>query len=95
MSPIVEIDFLAALEDLEDKIRLATARLTALRAENLRLAGRIAELELDAAVAQPATMGTADEEGGAWREERREIKRRVESLARHLEEMLEDGAADE
>ena len=68
------------LEALEERVRDATARLTVLTAENARLAKKVEELE-----------GRSEGEGGAetWRQEREEIRGRVEKLTATLEGLLE------
>jgi uncharacterized coiled-coil DUF342 family protein len=76
------------LDALEAGVRDAVERLTALAAENRRLAERVAELE-----AQRVETGTADaagaEKAAAWRRERDEVRRRVRRLAETLETLLD------
>jgi len=76
----------AWLRDLEDKVRETATRLQEARAENETLQARIAELE-----AAVEAGGGADPEAAAWREERAEVRQRVEDLVAHLETLLRDG----
>jgi len=94
MTPTVEAQEIDFLDALEAKIHQASERLRALRGENRALAQKVADLEArlaerveDAAVIDIAG-GEANEE---WRQERDAIRRRVESLAGRLEELLEEG----
>ncbi len=74
------------LGGLESKVREAAERLQALRQENRRLATQVRDLEGRLAAAEArAAAGPAD---GEWREERAEIRRRVESLTHTLEELI-------
>lgn len=78
------------LEALEGKVREASGRLQELRAENERLAKRVKELERRAE--KGADQGTGGGgSGDQWREERAEIRGRVEKLTATLEGLL-DGA---
>lgn len=72
------------LQDLEDRVREAGERLGDLRDENARLEERIQELESKL----EATSVTSDETG-AWKEERDEIRGRVEKLVDHLKGLLD------
>jgi FtsZ-binding cell division protein ZapB len=88
-----EIDFLDALEV---KIHEASERLRALRGENRALTQKVADLEAlfaerseAAAVIDIAPGGSEGNE--EWRQERDAIRRRVESLAGRLEELLGEG----
>jgi len=77
----------AWLEELQTRVREATARLGELREENRGLAARVEELE--AAAAAGGEADTADAaEAGDWPRERREIRRRVERLTGTLEDLL-------
>lgn len=95
MTPTVEAQEIDFLDALEAKIHEASERLRALRGENRALAQKVADLEAQlaeraeaAAVIDVAGAGEANEE---WRQERDAIRRRVESLAGRLEELLEEG----
>lgn len=95
MTPTVEAQEIDFLDALEAKIHEASERLRALRGENRALAQKVADLEAQlaeraeaAAVIDMAGAGEANEE---WRQERDAIRRRVESLAGRLEELLEEG----
>ena len=70
------------LEQLEDRVREASERLRDLRQENVRLQERVRDLE------EQLVQGSGDNE--EWSREREEIRGRVESLARHLEGLLEE-----
>ena len=76
----------AWLEELETKVREAAARLAEVGEENRTLAARVEELEAAAA----AGRAPAGDDAGAseWPRERREIRRRVESLTETLEHLL-------
>lgn len=71
------------LAGLEARVDQAVERIHALKSENQELKQKVRELEalLD---------GEPDEDATAWREERDEIRRRVEELATALEQLLED-----
>jgi hypothetical protein len=96
MTPAMESPEIDFLDALEAKIHEASERLRALRGENRALAQKVADLEAQlvergeaAAVIDMAPVGSeADEE---WRQERDAIRRRVESLAGRLEELLGEG----
>lgn len=95
MTPTVEAQEIDFLDALEAKIHEASERLRALRGENRALAQKVADLEAQlaeraeaAAVIDMAGAGEVNEE---WRQERDAIRRRVESLAGRLEELLEEG----
>ena len=96
MIPTVEAQEIDFLDALEARIHEASERLRALRGENRALAQKVVDLEArlaerveDAAVIEMAGVdGEANEE---WRQERDAIRRRVESLAGRLEELLEEG----
>jgi FtsZ-binding cell division protein ZapB len=84
------IDF---LELLERRVKEAADRISALRAENRDLSARVAELELELEAADEATVAAPDAdaleaERQAWLDEKDEIRRRVEALAEHLEDLL-------
>ena len=76
------------LQNLEVKIELATGRLRELCEENERLETRCGELEsrVEELEAQVADAGDGDD--GEWREEREDIRQRVEKLVDHLSELL-------
>jgi chromosome segregation ATPase len=67
------------LNDLETKIKAASAELTRLRQENRALAEKVEKLERRRA---------GGGEAKAWEGEREEIRRRVEKLAAGLERLL-------
>jgi hypothetical protein len=69
------------LESLEARVREASERLRELSRENARLAARVEELEGGA---------DPDEAATAWRQERDEIRGRVERLTESLESLLGD-----
>ena len=75
------------LDALEAKVREATVRLEQLSEENGTLAARVRELErkLD-----EATPEGDDKAASAWRQERADIRTRVERLTEDLESLLED-----
>lgn len=75
------------MQELEDRVREASARLHELRAENETLKQRIGALE-DQLTAAPEAGGEVGEAG--WKVEREEIRRRVEDLVAHLEQLLRD-----
>jgi cell division protein FtsB len=72
------------LSELESRVGQAVAEIGRLRQENRRLERELAKLR------KGAGEGTA-----AWERERGEVRERVEKLARHLEDLLGPGAADE
>jgi cell division protein FtsB len=74
------------LAELEERVRQAVAEIGRLRGENRRLERELAKLKKS---------GGGSEGAGAWERERGEVRERVEKLARHLEELLGPGAADE
>jgi len=69
------------LHSLEARVHQASERLRELGRENARLAARLEELE---SAADP------EEAAAAWREERKEIRGRVERLTESLESLLEE-----
>jgi len=71
------------LAELEQRVRQAVTEIGRLRQENRRLERELAKLK--------KTGG----EAAAWERERAEVRERVERLARHLEELLGPGAADD
>lgn len=93
----------AWLSDLEEKVQEAATRLRAMRAEKEDLQtqvgdleNRVAELELEleeaqAKAAESQGEGSVELEAAAaeWREERQEIRGRVEKLVDHLSDLLE------
>lgn len=78
------------LDELEGRVREAASRLAELHDENRALAARVEELEAaadaDASDAEPPGSGAKDRA-----RERREIRRRVESLTETLDSLLESG----
>jgi predicted nucleic acid-binding Zn-ribbon protein len=80
------------LDALEGRVQDAVQRLTALAAENRRLAARVAELEARRRVETgTAGAGAADsDEAAAWRHESDEIRGRVRRLTQTLESLLDD-----
>jgi len=73
------------LAELEERVRQAVAEIGRLRGENRRLERELAKLK----------KAGGSEGSTAWERERGEVRERVEKLARHLEELLGPGAADE
>ena len=72
------------LAELEQRVRQAVTEIGRLRQENRRLERELAKLK------------KAGGDGAAsWEKERTEVRERVERLARHLEELLGPGAADD
>lgn len=70
------------LDELETRVREASARLGELREENRELQARVGELETKLA-AMGETAGNGD-----WEREREEIRGRVERLSQQLEGLL-------
>ncbi|HEX2252498.1 MAG TPA: hypothetical protein VHQ65_04440 [Thermoanaerobaculia bacterium] len=79
-------DDTAWLENLEQRVHQAVERLRELAADNQRLVRRVAELE--AAAAREEAVAATPDGAEAWQRERREIRRRVESLTDTLESLL-------
>lgn len=83
---------MAALEALEARVHAVVERLATTAAENAQLRKRIARLE--ARLAEAAGGGKAaagapdDDEGAAWRQEREEVRSRVDRLTETLESLL-------
>lgn len=77
------------LKELEERVAAATERLRELRSENDTLKSRVAELEAELAARGDGGDGDGDA-NNAWREEREEIRGRVEKLAGELEALLEE-----
>ena len=71
-----------SLDLLEQRVKETTARLAELGQRNAELAARVSELEQELAAAQASA-------GGAWTQERDQLRRRVEKLAARLSEALE------
>lgn len=67
------------IEELEEQIRRAVDEIEDLRGERNELEKRVAELE-----------SSDSDDGGGWREERDEIRRRMESLTSELEALLDE-----
>ncbi len=74
----------AWLRDLEEKVRDTSTRLGELKSENEKLEKKVADLEAQLEAAPDA------DEAAAWAEERDDIRQRVEKLADHLSDLLED-----
>jgi FtsZ-binding cell division protein ZapB len=72
---------LEILDQLEERIRDAAAKLESLRERNGELETRLAELEGELAAA-------GDGGAAAWRAERAELERRVAALVDRLEGLL-------
>ena len=72
------------LAELEQRVRQAVTEIGRLRQENKRLERELAKLKK-----------SGGDGAAAWEKERAEVRERVERLARHLEELLGPGAADE
>ena len=72
------------LAELEQRVRQAVTEIGRLRQENRRLERELAKLRK-----------SGGDGAAAWERERSEVRERVERLARHLEELLGPGAADD
>jgi chromosome segregation ATPase len=72
------------LADLEQRVRQAVAEIGRLRQDNRRLEREVAKLKK--AGGDGAT---------SWERERTDVRERVERLARHLEDLLGPGAAED
>ena len=86
------------LGGLEAKVREASERLAALRQENRKLLSQMRELEGQLAAAEARAGESAvpyPEANEAWKEERDEIRRRVESLTQTLEELIAEPELEE
>ena len=75
----------AWLDELEAAVKEAAEIIQALREEKADLVRRVQELE-----AKAGGDGGGEEAEKAWREERREIRQRVETLTKRLEGLLDD-----
>lgn len=75
----------AWLDQLEATVKEAAETIEALREEKADLVRQVQELE-----AKAGGGGDGEEAAQAWREERREIRKRVETLTKRLEGLLED-----
>lgn len=74
------------LEELESAVRQAGETIATLRREKAELEARVQELEArGGSESEPA----GDDGAAAWREERREIRGRVEKLTERLEGLLD------
>ena len=73
----------AWLRDLEEKVQEASNRLNDLRAENDKLRKQVGKLEKKLETAPDAS------EVEAWTEERDDVRKRVEVLVDHLDQLLE------
>ena len=80
----------AWLQDLEERVHEASDRLRELREENERLEARRHELEARVEDLEAAAVAEPAEGEVAWREERDEIRDRVEKLVDHLATLLDD-----
>ena len=81
------------LDHLERTVHEATETIGTLRRQNQDLAERIDSLEEELAQARAGDGGEAggdENAAAAWREERQEIRRRVESLTEKLEGLLDE-----
>ncbi|MEO1368465.1 MAG: cell division protein ZapB [Acidobacteriota bacterium] len=77
------------LQNLEEKVQQTAQRLRDVREENEQLEARCKELESKVEDLETQLLEAAGDEGGAeWREERDEIRTRVEKLVDHLGELL-------
>ncbi|HEV8238571.1 MAG TPA: hypothetical protein VGS57_04315 [Thermoanaerobaculia bacterium] len=72
------------LAELEQRVRQAVTEIGRLRQENKRLERELAKLKK-----------SGGDGAAGWEKERAEVRERVERLARHLEELLGPGAADD
>ena len=72
------------LAELEQRVRQAVTEIGRLRQENRRLERELTKLRK-----------SGGDGATAWERERTEVRERVERLARHLEELLGPGAADD
>jgi len=77
---------LAWLDALEQRVHDTTARLRELGEENARLSARVGELEAEL---ESATPESAEDASAAWKQERKDIRKRVEALTRNLEDLLD------
>jgi uncharacterized coiled-coil DUF342 family protein len=75
----------AWLDQLEATVKEAAETIEALREEKAELVRQVQALE-----ARAGEPGGGEEAAQAWREERREIRKRVEKLTKRLEGLLED-----
>lgn len=75
----------AWLDELEATVKEAAETIQALREEKADLVRQVQELE-----AKAGGGGDTDEAARAWREERREIRQRVETLTQRLEGLLDE-----
>jgi hypothetical protein len=71
------------LAELEQRVRQAVTEIGRLRQENRRLEREVAKLK---------KTGPSSDAASGWEKERAEVRERVERLARHLEELLGEGA---
>jgi len=90
----VSDDGKAWLDQLESTVKQAAETIESLHRKRDDLAARVEELEgqveaLEAAGGTKKGKPKADE-AAAWREERKEIRRRVQKLTERLEGLLED-----
>ncbi len=75
---------IAWLDALEVKVHEAASRLRDLRQENQELTLRISDLEERLAA---AVRSDPDPDAAGWKQERAEIRRRVENLSAQLEQL--------
>lgn len=76
------------LDALEERVHQAAERIGALGEENVRLRTRVAELERELKAARAGAPAAGKGETAAWRQERAEVRRRVEKLAERLGELF-------
>ena len=80
----------AWLQDLEERVHEASDRLRDLREENERLEARCQQLEARVEELEASVDGEPSDGEAAWREERDEIRGRVEKLVDHLATLLDE-----
>lgn len=79
------------LEELESTVRQAGETIASLRREKADLEARIEKLQADAGPeSDPGGDEAGDDGAAAWREERQEIRGRVEKLTERLESLLDE-----
>ncbi len=80
----------AWLQDLEEKVQEASARLSDMRAENETLKKQVSELQgrVDELEEKLEEAPDAEQIAG-WTEEREDVRQRVEKLVDHLGQLLE------
>ncbi|RMH17574.1 MAG: cell division protein ZapB [Acidobacteria bacterium] len=80
---------IAWLKNLEARVHEAAARLRELRAANRELTAERDELKDRVQTLERELAAARGDGAGAWEEERREVRQRVEKLVAHLESLLE------